>query len=77
MGKRIVAVNEKGLRIGEDHQRAKLTDADVERIRQLHADGMGYKTLARKFDVSPEAIRDIVKFRRRAQCVMGFRSVPA
>lgn len=31
-----VAVNEAGLRIGEDHPNAKLTDGEVERIRSLH-----------------------------------------
>ena len=30
-----VAVNEAGLRIGEDHPNAKLTDGEVEMIRQL------------------------------------------
>ena len=47
-----VAVNDAGLRIGEDHPNAKLTDAEVERIRSLHEDGMSYDTLAEKFEVS-------------------------
>ena len=32
-----VAVNDAGLRIGEDHPNAKLTDAEVERIRGVQA----------------------------------------
>ncbi|VDO06495.1 unnamed protein product [Brugia timori] len=50
MKKRIVAINERGLRVGEDHQNAKLTDQDVECIRELNRQGIGYGALAEKFE---------------------------
>lgn len=51
-----------GHRIGETHHRAKLTDEQVEKIRNLYATGtIGYVLLGRAFRVSPWTIRDIVK----------------
>lgn len=70
-----VAVNERGLRIGEDHPNAKLTDAEVERIRSLHEDGMSYEALAEKFEVSNWAIGRICRYERRAQTPANFKAV--
>lgn len=74
MRKRI-GINERGLRIGEDHQNAKLTDAEVELIRELHREGLSYKTLAGKFEVSKSLIRYIVQFKRRGQVASDWRTV--
>ena len=71
-----VAVNDAGLRIGEDHPNAKLTDAEVERIRSLHEDGMSYEALAEKFEVSKWAIGRICRYERRGQFVVDFKAVP-
>jgi IS30 family transposase len=67
-GKKIIGVvGPRNSRIGEDHQNAKLTDAHVEEIRELHDTGKwGYRKLADKFGVHRMTIRDIVTFRRRA-----------
>ena len=56
--KKVVGVNERGLRVGEDHQHARLTDAECELIRQLHEQGMSYKKLADKFGVGKSTIAD-------------------
>lgn len=73
---RVVAVNEIGRRIGQDHPGAKLTDADVELIRDLHeCEGFSYRALAEKFGVSKMAICHIVKFRRRNQHPAAWRGV--
>lgn len=74
MGK-LVGVNEKGLRVGQDHQRAKLTDHDVELIRRLHEDGLSYREIATKFDVSRMQVWRICNYRRRAQAPARFRTV--
>lgn len=75
---RVVGVNERGWRIGEHHHRSKLTDQDVELIRQLR-DGdpafWTYEVLAEKFDLSKSHIRDIVLMRKRAQFVTRFIEV--
>lgn len=69
---KLVLVNENGKRIGEDHHRAKLTNADIELVFYLREAGLSYKAIAEKFDdipggISREAVRDILKGRRRAQ----------
>lgn len=73
--KRTVGVNERGLRVGEDHQHARLTDAECELIRQMHEQGMSYKRLADKFEVGKSTIADIVKMRRRGQFAVTWRVV--
>lgn len=73
--RKTVAVNEAGLRIGEDHPNAKLTDAEVELIRQLHEEGMSYETLAEKFEVSKWAIGRICRCERRSQTPAAFKEV--
>lgn len=77
MAKRIVAVNEKGNRIGEDHQRAKLTDREVELIRQLRRDGWTLGEIARKFEVSKPTVQGICNGTRRSQTAMSWRTVYA
>jgi hypothetical protein len=70
-----VAINELGRRIGQDHHRAKLTNGEVEMLIQMHEEGIGYRRLAIMFDVSPSAVRYIVKGRIRAQYPTEFRVV--
>lgn len=72
---RLVGVNERGLRVGEDHQRATLTDGDVDRMRELYAEGYGYTRLAKMFEVSRRHVRDIVKFRKRVDTPTAWRRV--
>jgi hypothetical protein len=49
---------------GEQHARAKLTNAQAREIRGLYAAGIrGYKTLSRRFGVAWPTIRDVVKHR--------------
>lgn len=72
---RSVPVNEAGLRIGEGHQNAKLTDAEVELIRQMHEDGLTYDELAEKFEVSKWAIGRICRYERRAQHPVKWKEV--
>lgn len=53
-------------RRGETHQRAKLTDRDVELIRQLYESGaMGCQKLANKFEISKRQIQRIVRYQQR------------
>lgn len=59
--------------IGQTHHKAKLTDADVERIRDLHAEGYGYKRLAKMFDAPRDTIRHIVLCRTRAQTAVSVK----
>lgn len=76
MSKKFLALNERSYRVGETHHRAKLTDIEVDKIRDLHEDdGLGYRTLARMFDVSKSTIRDICRYDTRAQTPTTWRVV--
>lgn len=77
MTKRLVGVNDRGLRVGQDHQRAKLSDAAVESIRRLAEDGMPHREIAVKFEVSVRTIDYICSYGRRAQTAVRYRAVEA
>ena len=69
---KLVFVNERGKRIGQDHHRAKLTDADIDLIFELREAKLSYLEIARKFDdipggISKATVRDVLSGRRRAQ----------
>lgn len=51
--------------MGEAHQNAVLTNAEVELLRQMREDGMTWKKLAEKFEVGIRTARDICAYRRR------------
>lgn len=78
-----VALNETGTqRIGEDHPRAKLSDAEVERMRDLYeaaAPGepghVGYRALAKLFNCSKRTVRDICNYSKRNQWVARWKRV--
>lgn len=68
---RQVRVNERGLRIGESHPNAKLTDADVERLiaDRGHEQKplLSLSRLAARYGVSKSCVKDILDGRRRGQ----------
>jgi Mor family transcriptional regulator len=74
--KKLVAVNERGYRIGEDHPCAVLTDRDIELLFQLHEEGWGYRRLAAKFDCSKSLVRRILKGEVRGQHPTRFKPMP-
>lgn len=72
-----VAVNEKGLRVGEDHQNAVLTNREVEMLLQMRElEHFGYRRLAAMFDISKAQVRRIVAGEQRCQLVVSWRVVP-
>ncbi len=70
-----VQVNENGRRIGQSHPRAKLTDHEVDLIRELYeelaGEGMGNhkiaEQIAAKFEVHGRTVLKIVRCERRGQ----------
>lgn len=82
MPKKFVAVNGAGRRIGQDHPRAKLANHEIELIVKLYEEHpvgdprhMGYRQLARKFEVHRQTIAKIVRAERRCQSPERFRLV--
>ena len=66
-----VATNERGLRIGQDHPNAKLTDIEVDALLRDRgpedAPQMSYLELAKKYGISKSGARYIVNGDRRGQ----------
>lgn len=78
---RLVGVDDRGNRIGEDHPRAKLSNAEVDLIWELvhPTDGarpMSHRQVAAKFDISRGTVGDIVSCRRRSAYPTGYRRIP-
>jgi DNA invertase Pin-like site-specific DNA recombinase len=69
----LVALNEKGLRVGETHVNAKLTDAQVEQIREANTQGVSYRLLADRFGHSKSAIAKICRYERRNQIPVNWK----
>lgn len=74
-GTKLVGVDERGNRVGEDHPRAHLSNHEVDLIRDLAEGGMAQRMIAEKFEISRGTVSDIVRFRRRASYPVGFRRV--
>lgn len=55
----------KGFPKGEAHPRARLTDHEVELIRQLREQGMSLSKLADKFETYTSTIKGICDYKRR------------
>lgn len=67
MVKRIVQVTERGYRVGESHQKSKLSDEQVERIRQLHEDhGISYDQISLRLGIPKSTVASICRYERRA-----------
>lgn len=73
--KKTVAINDRGLRVGEDHQNAKLTNSEVDLLLTLRDEGWSYLRLAEKFDISKSHARYICKGRWRCQCADRWKTV--
>jgi DNA invertase Pin-like site-specific DNA recombinase len=73
MPKQLVGVNERGLRVGEDHQRAKLSNHEIELIRQLREQGMTCRAIAEKFEISKAMVSYICSHKKRAQTAVRWR----
>lgn len=73
---RKIAVNESGRPVGESHWKSYLSDEDCELMRALYYDhGLGYKTIAKKFECPVRTARDIITYKTRAQVVVAYRRV--
>lgn len=58
--------NVRGWRIGDSHQKSKLSDQDVELMRELHEEhGLGAVEIARKFECNFNTCYSILKYRSR------------
>lgn len=63
----LVALNERGRVIGENHPRAKLLNAEVDQVMDLLDDGYSLGAVAAKMGVSKSCIQKIKDGTRRCQ----------
>lgn len=69
-----VAVDERGLRIGETHPNADLTDHEVDLMRELREkDDKSYAWLAEKFEVPKVTVQMICTYKRRAATIARWK----
>lgn len=74
----VVAVNERGLRIGESHPAAVLADSEVDRLRELRERlGWPYSKLAEWFGVSKTCVAKLCRYELRAQTPAALVEKPA
>lgn len=69
---RMVPVNDRRRRIGQEHWRATLTDHEVELVHRLRDEGLTLAAIARKMEVSKGCIWKIVSGYRRGQVPAGW-----
>ena len=68
-----VTINQEGRIVGEAHHRAKISDRLVQKLRDLNANwGLGWRILARQFELSPSTVKSILSYRRRNGIVHGY-----
>lgn len=72
---KLIGVNGRGNRIGEDHPCARLTDHEVALLLEMREQGWGYKRLAVAFEISKSQARRIVKGEQRAQHAVRYRLI--
>ena len=64
---KVVAVNERGHRIGEDHPKARYTDGEIAMVHYLRDLGWGYKRIAKAVEMPLRTIRDVCSGKSRCQ----------
>lgn len=73
---RVVGVNDAGLRVGQWHPGASLTDSEVEAMRRMHEqDKYGYGRLAKVFEVPKSTVAQICTYKRRAETVTRWKTI--
>ena len=72
----IIAVNEQGYRIGSSHHNATISDEIVDKMRDLHEDDLiGYRRLAKMFNLPRSVVQKICNYERRAQTPNRWKKV--
>lgn len=71
----IVAVSEKGVRIGEDHPFARWTDTEVDQILELRGEGRTIRAIAKIMEMPSSTVWAICSGLIRGKVPAGFRKV--
>jgi len=71
----MIAINDLGYRIGQDHHKAKYTNHEVEQVFILKQKGHGYKNISKIMDMPVRTVRSILNGSRRNQIVFNFKRI--
>jgi predicted DNA-binding protein (UPF0251 family) len=71
----VIAVNERGLRIGEDHHNARYTDREIEHVLRLRDEGLSYGEICKIMEIPKSTVACICKATRRCQIAAAFKKV--
>lgn len=73
---RVVGCDHRGLRVGESHQNAVLSDHEVDLLRDLRAQGLSLTQLALRLEISKSGVKGILDGRRRSILPVRWKTVP-
>jgi len=74
----LVALNERGYRIGQTHHNSKVPDEIISKIRDLHEyHRIGYRRLARMFNLKRAFIQKVCNYAIRAQIPARYARIQA
>lgn len=68
-----IHIGEYGRRVGESHGMARLSDHEIELIRQLGEQGMPAAEIAQKMEVGKRYIYKLLNYERRVSVVAQWR----
>lgn len=77
MQKITVAVNERGIRIGEDHQNARYTNREIQHVLDMRDEGKSYGFIATVMDMPKSTVASICQGNRRCQFAVAYKTVKA
>ena len=61
-----VGTDKSGIRVGESHQRASISDLEVDQMRELHEDyGIKAKDISEKMGIPLCTVKKIIRYERR------------
>lgn len=73
---KLVTTNDRGLRVGETHPKAKHSDAVVDRVRDMREhEGMKYMDIAKAMGLPKSVVADWCQYLTRAQTYYAFKRV--
>lgn len=70
---KLIAYNERGWRIGEDHPRAKYTDHEVSQVLALRGAGLTYREISERLEIPWTTIRAMCSGAIRAEQPAHYR----
>lgn len=70
-----IAVNERGIRIGEDHQNARYTNREIQHVLDMRDEGKSYGFIATVMDMPKSTVASICQGGRRCQFAVSYKTI--